>query len=135
MLVVLVLAGVAVFFVISAKKNNQAALDPYKEPTPTFFDASQVSGSDIVVKITDQGFDPATVTIKKGQKITWVNLSNRDAWPASDPHPTHTNYPEFDTQLPLKSNLAWSFVFDRVGDWGYHNHLMPGMRGTVHVTE
>ena len=134
----LVLVGLiaAGFYIIKIKKNNSTGPDlAYQEPNPGFVDASAVPADAVTVKITDQGFVPQEITIKQGEKITWINLTKDYVWPASDPHPTHTNYPEFDPQLPMKPNQAWSFAFVKTGNWGYHNHLFPSERGTVHVTE
>lgn len=133
-LVLIILAGAVVFFATKPKKsqtNQNQDNFIYSEPHPNFFDASQVSATDTVIKITAQGFEPAETTIQKGQKVTWVNSSGADAWPASNPHPTHTGYPGFDPQLPMKTGQAWSFIFDKTGDWGYHDHLNPSRRGTV----
>ena len=123
------------FYFYNSKNNssNQFGLD-YQEPDPHFFDKSLVTHGDIVVKITDTGFEPDTISIKQGQKVTFVNDMSDYAWPASNPHPTHTDYPEFDPKLPMKVGQAWSFTFNKIGHWGYHNHLAPEMRGTVNVS-
>lgn len=140
--IIIVLLGVIVvalgiYFVSNSKKNNQSAspISTYQEPATKFIDATQVPSSAVVVKITDAGFEPDSVTIKQGETVTWVNASSTDAWPASNPHPTHTDYPGFDPQNPVKPGKAWTFTFDKVGDWGYHNHLNPSMRGQVTVTQ
>jgi plastocyanin len=88
------------------------------------------------VTITAGGtFSPATLTVKKGAKVTWTNEGDRPVWPASAPHPVHTDYPGFDAKTDLRKGESWSFTFDKVGSWNYHNHLLPSTTGTIVVTE
>ncbi|MDP3934756.1 MAG: hypothetical protein Q8Q46_00815, partial [Candidatus Giovannonibacteria bacterium] len=70
-----------------------------------------------------------------GGKVTWVNKSQSQIWPASNPHPIHTDYPGFDASRGLANGESYSFTFDKVGSWNYHNHLNPGMKGEVKVVE
>lgn len=91
----------------------------------------------------DGGFSPNTLTIRKGATITFQNSSTHDMRPASDPHPAHTNYPTtggcvgstFDSCRTIKPGGNWSFEFDEVGTWKYHNHLNPSDTGTVIVVQ
>ena len=53
-----------------------------------------VGSTPAVVTYTASGFSPTTVTISKGESVTWKNESNRRMWVASAVHPTHTIYPE-----------------------------------------
>jgi plastocyanin len=94
------------------------------------------------VFISKEGFNPKEVTIKKGDSVEFINsapqnCSPADAscnfWPASDPHPTHTIYPEFDPREPLAPGESWVFIFKVQGDWGYHDHFKSRNRGIVHV--
>lgn len=121
---VLIIAGVVFYFLQTSSSNETK-----------FFPGSEVKPGDIVVTITDSKVEPAELTIKVGQKVTFVNKSLDFAWPASNPHPTHTDYPEFDPREPLDVNEAWSFTFTRVGDWKHHDHLKPSRRGVIKVTE
>jgi plastocyanin len=100
-----------------------------------FIDADDVSSDTVVVKITDDGFDPTEVSIRRGGKVVFVNSSGTFAWPASDPHPIHSNYYEFDPQEPMKPGQAWRFTFAKPGTWKFHDHLRPGSRGAVNVSE
>jgi plastocyanin len=87
----------------------------------------------VVVKLTDTGFKPATVTIRKGQTVTFVNAGRDDQWPASNPHPIHTGYAGFDPGRSIVPGASWSFTFTRAGRWGFHNHLSPDQVGTIVV--
>lgn len=97
--------------------------------TPT----STSTKENLVVNYTDSGFSPKTITIKKGQTVTFVNQSSSDMWVASNPHPVHTDYPGFDEKASVGNGGSWSFTFNKVGQWGYHNHKNPSSGGTVVV--
>jgi plastocyanin len=85
--------------------------------------------------MTNDGFTPSQVTIAKGDTVTFVNNGTKPIWPASAPHPTHTNYPEFDADRGIAPGSSWSFTFTRVGSWGFHDHLNAQHFGKVIVTE
>lgn len=121
---------------------------PAPSPSPTTSSPSSPSPaqvSDVKIAYTDNGFAPASITIKKGTKIIFENRANRDVWPASALHPTHTVYPEkspsdclgssFDACHNVKPSESWSFVFNAVGTWRYHDHLSAGKTGEIIVTE
>lgn len=88
-----------------------------------------------VVKMYDGNFDPETLSVKKCTKVTFKNESTESRWPASNIHPTHGIYPEFDPQRTIEPGKEWSFVFDKVGNWKYHDHLYPTIRGVISVSE
>lgn len=88
-----------------------------------------------VVTYTDSGFAPKDVTVKKSTTVTFVNGSSSSMWVASAPHPTHTNYPEFDQLKSVGKGQTYEFTFDKVGMWKYHNHMKPTDFGSVTVTE
>ncbi len=81
------------------------------------------------------GFSPATLTVKAGDTVVFKNTSTTAVWPASDPHPTHTAYPEFDSKKAVPAGGTYSFIFTKVGTWGYHNHLNSSQKGTIIVTQ
>lgn len=88
---------------------------------------------DVVITRTADGFEPQTVTIHAGQAIVFQNHSKNPIWPASDFHPTHTLYPEFDPKGPVAPGASWRFVFGKTGTWTYHDHLDETIKGTVIV--
>jgi hypothetical protein len=86
-----------------------------------------------VVELTEEGFSPKDLTVLKGQTVTFKTSRGKDFWPASDLHPTHGIYPEFDPLEPVAADKSWGFRFDKVGEWRYHDHLFPYYRGTIKV--
>lgn len=90
----------------------------------------------VEVDYTNAGFSPQTVTVKKGTTVVFINKSDSKMDVASNPHPTHTDYPGFDQyKSSQKGQNEYDFTFDKVGTWGFHNHLNPSDGGTVIVTE
>jgi len=90
-------------------------------------------GGGNVVKFTDNGFEPSTLTINSGDTVKFENESGDDFWPASNVHPTHLLYPGFDAKKPVLPGDSYSFTFEKKGTWGYHNHLTPDVTGTIVV--
>lgn len=99
------------------------------------------SSSGTTVEITANGFNPSTLTIAKGTTVTFTNTDTNPHRVASNPHPVHTDYPTtggcvgstFDSCANIAPGESWSFTFDEVGTWGYHDHLNPGTTGTIIV--
>lgn len=125
----MILIGIAVIVLVSIyalqtgpKKVSSGTIEPTGEPA-------------IVIVRTNDGYEPKNVTIKKGDIVMWKNESSDYHWPASDLHPTHGIYPEFDPLRPIAPGDTWKFKFDKVGKWNFHDHIRANKVGTVTVTE
>ena len=118
----------------ATNKNEEAAM---KEKTTEVMESKEPETIKKIVVTYGAGgeFSPNNITIKKGETITWKNDSAVFFWPASAIHPTHQIYPEFDAKKGTAPGGEWSFTFDKVGTWKYHDHLKPSAFGTVIVTE
>lgn len=88
----------------------------------------------MVIKMSANGFEPQEITIDSDSTILFQNIDTQDHWPASDIHPTHDIYPQFDPQKPIKSGESWQFKPTRFGTFKYHDHLNPHMRGVLKVS-
>ena len=88
----------------------------------------------LTVMFTGGEFAPKRVEIEAGQAVVFVNDSNDLVWPASNIHPTHQIYPEFDPKAPILAGDTWELTFEKAGFWRYHNHLNPSQSGLVVVT-
>ena len=88
-----------------------------------------------VVTYSDSGFAPNTTMVKVGMTVTFVNESSGQMWVASDPHPAHTILPGFDELAGTAKGGTYEYTFAKVGTWGFHNHMNPGAKGTVVVTQ
>ena len=102
-------------------------------------------GDALIMSMTDDGYVPRNPVIEVGTEVIFQNRATRALWPASNFHPTHKEYPEknddnclgssFDACEPIQPGGAWWFTFDDVGEWGYHDHLSPGIIGVITVVE
>jgi len=89
--------------------------------------------NEFLVRYTDDGFSPAEITVTPGKAVTFKNESSGGMRVASNPHPTHGFYQGFDQGQIVPRGGSYTFNFERVGVWGYHNHLKPAAGGTVIV--
>lgn len=155
LLIVVALVVVLVGWFLWANKDDFVINNPYPVntpiPTPLSSPESTTSLIPVVSKniiiYTDSGYTPSLMTIKKGETVIWKNESGNSMWTASAVHPTHKVYPGTDitvcgtqTLLPMfdacgkiMSGQSWSFLFNNVGTWGYHNHLDSSKFGKVVV--
>ena len=78
-------------------------------------------------------FVPKRVEVKVGDAVTFVNEADKSFWPASNIHPTHQIYPEFDAKGPMPPGEVWTFTFEEAGFWRYHNHADPSVGGIAVV--
>lgn len=94
-----------------------------------------VSPDILVVQIDYNGtsFAKANELIKAGDIIIFKNSSDSAMRVASDPHPTHTAYPEFDSKTEIAPGGKWQFKFTKKGTWSFHDHLNPEARGVIIV--
>ncbi len=124
-----IIYGLIYYFVLAKKGNvyNRPSQVQTASPSPTVAVVDKNA-----VTLSQNGYSPASITIKKGERVTWVNKSGAAATVSSDPHPTHTDYPPLNLgKFPDEGSV--SLTFDKPGTYGYHNHLNPGQKGTVIV--
>ncbi len=120
-IVVAVLVLIVGAFVITSRSG--------KKPEP----ASSVEvSSENTITYTDNGFEPATVTVKAGTTIRVKNNSSKSLQFSSDDHPTHTKDKELNKSV-LAPGKSETFSVSSVGTNGFHNHLNPDHIGTLIV--
>ena len=146
LLLVAVVGGIFLFSAVSKNPIKTAGVvnNPDENSQQTVG-----TGERNVIEITSSGFTPGTLTISKGETVTFINKDTEEHWPASASHPTHTVYPGsdiekcfdgktdkstlFDSCGGLSEGESWSFTFNEVGSWGYHDHLDANLHGKVIV--
>ncbi|HEX5429923.1 MAG TPA: cupredoxin domain-containing protein [Patescibacteria group bacterium] len=96
---------------------------------------AQVQSGTAEIDITSSGFSPANITVKSGTVVVFKNTDSKQHWPASNPHPVHTDLPGFDALHGLNQGETYQFTFSKVGTWGFHDHLNPSNGGTVTVVQ
>ncbi len=155
LIIFVILAVVIIGWVFLRNKENVVMETPTPVVLPdlSIYPESTVIPTLVVSKniitYTDSGYTPNTITIKKGETVTWKNESSVSMWIASAVHPTHKVYPSTDaaacgtqTLLPMFDACAgvvagqsWSFQFNYVGTWGFHNHARSSHTGKIVVIE
>ncbi len=118
---------------------------PVASPTPTptpppdsHFSGPGDSGEGVDTQVFEvdyngTNFSPASLSVRVGDVVIFKNSSSSAFWPASNPHPQHTDYPEFDAKKPIAAGQSFQFKFTKAGTWGFHNHLNAGAKGTIIV--
>jgi plastocyanin len=123
--VLLIAVGFVAYFTLHSSKQTAtttANVIPTKNVIP-----AQVS-------ITNAGFVPSRITVKVGNVVTWTNSDTALHWVASDPYPTDNTLADFNAEQGLSQNDNFSFVFNKVGTYTYHDNLNPyTIKGTVVV--
>src|SRR5262249_53166964 len=71
--------------------TTASSTDTTASPSGTDTTGGAATGSTVTITYDGNSFSPATVTIKKGQTVNWVDSSGT-MWIASSPHPAHTGY-------------------------------------------
>lgn len=87
----------------------------------------------VTIQLNEMGFSPQKIEVNQGDTVVFTTNLQTPFWPASDLHPTHEIYSEFDPQEPIEPDKSWSFQFNKVGTWNFHDHLNPFFRGQVIV--
>ena len=134
--IIVVVGGVFIFSSNKTQAPKNEVIDTSKipplvgeNPTPT----QPVTPKTVIVEYGATGFSPENVEINLGDTVSFVNKSTSNFWPASNPHPAHNDYPEFDAKKNITPGETYSFTFAKIGTWGYHNHKNPSQKGTVIV--
>ncbi len=148
---VIILAGAILIFGKNRGNNSGEPVVGVEMPVPGAEGVEEmiVNTEGRRVTYTDAGFSPNPLTVKKGETVTFVNESASPFWPASAMHPTHKVYPGsdigkcgtaeafkiFDACRGVPVGESWSFTFNEVGSWNYHDHLNTKNFGKIIVEQ
>ena len=119
---IFVASAVVLAVACSSGEENKV---PNQTPVVQAVLATEVDPEALLIAYTQDGYNPKRLNISLGQKVHFVNQSEVPLWPASNIHPTHEIYPEFDAKQVINPQEVWVFKFDELGFWRYHNHLKP----------
>ncbi len=86
-----------------------------------------------LVIYTNAGFSPQVLHVKLGETVTFRNDTTSDLWVASNPHPTHTGLNGFDADGGMGLGETYLYTFNKLGTFGYHNHLKSSAAATIIV--
>jgi len=134
--------GVSANIPTSGSGKPSGAVEPVTETVETINYAQMHT-----IEMSSSGFSPKEITIKKGDTVKFTNVGIESRWPASAMHPTHTAYPGssiskcntaeastiFDACRAYGPGETYSFKFNEVGSWRYHDHRNPSVAGTIIV--
>ena len=88
-----------------------------------------------VIEMVPGGFLPSEITIDVNSSVIFINKDSQPRWPASNVHPAHDLYPEFDPRHNIDPGQSWAFKPKKVGEWKFHDHLFPHIRGVITVVD
>ena|SRR5580765_6919129 len=125
--VVLVAAGVVIAMQGSDNKQSPTQNTPTNTPATNTNSSSSTSATNSV-SINNFAFSPASITVKKGTKVTWTNKD-------STSHTVTADSSSGPKSSLLGQGESYSFTFDTVGTFSYHCQVHSTMTGTVTVTE
>ncbi len=118
---------------VSELGQNQATTTDTTSASTSGTVANVNSKGEYIVTYNGVNFSPKTLTIAAGKSVVFINQSSKSMWVASDPHPSHDNYPEFDEDKTVGTGGTFHFTFVKTGVWGFHNHNNPSATGTILV--
>lgn len=121
-LVVLIIIVIGIYLVTSNNKPkvNQASTPIVNVPVSQLSDTT----SEVTVSIKNLAFNPQTLKVKVGTKVTWINDDPMD----------HTVTSDSDNILNspiLSSGQSFSFTFTNSGSTNYHCNIHKAMQGAV----
>lgn len=132
-LVLITLLIITFWFLIFPRISTKEIQKPSTEASTINNPICSEEKAEKIIYIDDTIYTPSDIEIKRCTKVTFINNDTVDHWPASDLHPTHGIYPEFDPKKEIKPGQSWSFVFNKAGPWKFHDHLYPTIYGTITV--
>jgi len=79
------------------------------------------------IEIKDFAFNPQTITVKPGEKITWINKDE-------EPHTVVSVEKQFKKSSALDTDQEFTVVTGSPGTYSYFCSVHPKMTGTIVVT-
>jgi plastocyanin len=89
-------------------------------------EASTGNAKENKIEIKDFAFNPQTITVKSGEKITWIN---RD----EEPHTVVSVGKQFKKSTALDTDQTYTIVAGAPGTYAYFCSVHPKMTGTIVV--
>lgn len=103
-------------------------------PTPSATPVANLKPKTYSITFTALGVSPSLITIRPGDTIRFLNETSSEVWPASNPHPSHTECPGFDAKRGLRAGEVYTLSFPTATTCTYHSHLNPSntaLQGTI----
>ena len=116
---------------LTAACNGTTSLDPTgptappSAPVPTPGGNTGGPSAPVTITITAAGLDPKNVTVARGSSVLFVNADSVVHFPASNPHPTHTDCPEVTVGSLTPGQSKATQALNTVRTCGFHDHNNP----------
>jgi hypothetical protein len=91
--------------------------------------------SDYYIQYTKDGFVPGELEVPVGAHVAFKNTTYEPLLVESNPYPWHSDYPTFHAAKDYLYGETYTFQFNEVGTFGFHNFNKPGDHGTIHVID
>ncbi len=117
---VVIVIGIGIYILLNNNSNTTPSAPVSNTPTPPV--ASDVT----TISIKNFSFNPSTMTIKTGAKVTWIN----------DDTVSHTVTSDSGNLLnsgTISPGQSFSFTFTSAGSINYHCNIHPMMKGSIVV--
>ena len=92
--------------------------------------AGEMKGADSIgargnrIEIKDFAFNPQTITVKSGEKITWINRDD-------EPHTIVSVEKQFKKSSALDTDQEFTITAGAAGTYTYYCSVHPKMTGTI----
>lgn len=127
-LIVLIIVGAGTYYLVF-NKNSASEAPTYTAPAsnnPVTNTTETPTAAIVTVSIKNFSFNPPTLTVRTGTKVTWINSDSV----------SHTVTSDSDNLLnspTLSPGQSFSFTFTDAGTTSYHCNIHPSMHGKVIV--
>ena len=108
--------------------TSQPTPTPTTAPSPTPTPTPTVVKVKIVEQNEKYSFQPATLSIKMGTQVEWLNTSDAPHTVTSDAAG------DFNSTSNITQNQTFKFTFTKAGTFPYHCNIHPYMKATITVT-
>jgi plastocyanin len=126
--VIVVFGAAAIIGVVAARNQPSPAAAVVPTPLPTPLPTPAPHSVDILPDPSDQSigmYQPASLTVSVGEKVTWVNLDTKA-------HTAIADNGAFSTAVIAPGEKA-SWVPSKPGTYTYSCYIDPDMHGTIVV--
>ncbi len=127
-ILIVFVGGILVFGSINKKpgRTNELPIIPTETKSNSNEVSPQSSTSEVSINIINFTFDPATIKIKNGTKVTWINNDKV-------PHTVTSDSGNLLNSPTLSPGQSFSFVFNGITTENYHCNFHKMMKGTIVV--
>ena len=135
-IIVLVVLSFLTYFLVFKSNSAIAPINPVYNPVASDLKDKIIiatstpinSPAEITVNIKNFSFIPASLVVKIGTKVTWINNDTA-------PHTVTSDTGNLLNSANLSPGQSFSYTFSSTGVDNYHCAIHPMMRGQVIVTK